>query len=499
MPMSRLDRPLKVFVSSTSEDLTDYRAVARLAICDMKWAPDMMEHWTTRPESTREACFDELSKCDLMILMVAFRRGWVPTKDQGGDGQSSITALEYKYAQENNKPVLVFLAKDNWPGNLWERDPSAMEWIENFRNELNQIAKFFEYEKPAGDEKESFPVFRAEIRRALSDYLLRLIQDSGELEEPEPTLQPEDFDQFEGACQALQMGGCIPFLGPGIYGEEGPLSSCSIIEALADKKCLERTLATAAEYRERRLKFRDSFLIRLEKIINEQGMQTKEPVVFELLLKSKPALIVSATEDLLLEQRLEKANHPLLIFCHVIRSLNGKHDGKIIMFRGPNDPNPKFHDADSIALSSTKDTFIIYKPLGSPLLNRLINDDLKDDAIDTVVMTETDHLILLSRLENQSTRVPNAFSRYFQRLPLIFLGYPMDVWHYRLVGQVFRNSGETSMKPMRLAVRRTFSLMEKLSWRNLEVELLPMDPDELARKILDELNELAGKKVQETP
>ena len=36
---------MKVFISSTSEDLKDYRAVARLSVLDVGWFPEMMEHW----------------------------------------------------------------------------------------------------------------------------------------------------------------------------------------------------------------------------------------------------------------------------------------------------------------------------------------------------------------------------------------------------------------------------------------------------------------------
>ena len=68
-------------------------------------------------------------------------------------------------------------------------------------------------------------------------------------------------------------------------------------------------------------------------------------------------------------------------------------------------------------------------------------------------MTEADYLIFLGRLENQSTRVPTTFSRLFQRYPIVFLGFPMDMWHYRLVGQVFQSIGVAKSGSNNVAVR----------------------------------------------
>jgi hypothetical protein len=253
---------------------------------------------------------------------------------------------------------------------------------------------------------------------------------------------------------------------------------------LGDMSCQEPCLATAAEYRERFVRSREGFLSHLEKIIGEQASHAAAPSVHDLLLRIKPPLIVSTTDDLLLEQRLDAEGKRPLILCHVMRSRDGEHDGKVLMFHGPSDDKPKLYPADKIDLSAVKDTYVIYKPLGSPLLHRQLDPEME---IDTVVITEADHLVLLSRLENQSTRVPTAFSRYFQRYPLIFLGYPMDVWHYRLVVQVFQSIGMTTGKSSGLAVRVAASRLEELSWHRLGVDLLPMDPNAFARKVMETL------------
>lgn len=468
---------LKVFVSSTSQDLKDYRAVARHAVLDAKWVPDMMEHWDAMPEPTATACFKNLDGSGLMILMVAHRQGWVPTVDEGGNGRDSITALELDFARRHNIPVLAFLASEGWPGNLWEDDPNARAWIRQFRNKLNQVAVFFEYESPAGKESDMLPNFRSKIRSALVSHRERLLREQA------PTAGGAGLEHFNSASAAIRSGRCVPFLGHGVYGE-GPLSTGSLLRALGDvsspEPCL--CLATAAEFKERFLRSRDNFLSLLEEIISKQAREAEAPAVHDLLLRIKPPFIISATQDLMLEERLEAEGKRSLILCHVVRSRDGEQDGEIFVFRGPKDEKPEHYSADNIELTAAKDAYLIYKPLGSPLLHRQLDPERE---IDTVVMTEADHLILVSRLENQRTGVPTAFSRYFQRYPIIFLGYPMDVWPYRLVGQVFQSIGMTSKSSASLAVRVAASRMEDLAWNKLGADLLPMDPNDFARKVCE--------------
>ncbi len=477
--MTRLDQNLKVFVSSTSEDLKEYRRMALSVIRKMGWNADMMEDWGAMPMQTIQACYEKLKDCDLMVLIVAHRRGWVPSLEQGGNGQDSITALELGYARQNKIPVLAFLAKDNWPGNLWDDDDTARAWIKKFRNDLNLPADFFGYEETTANEAESLPGFQALLSRALVAHRERLLKEQG------PEVRPAAGLDFDSASAAVSSGQCIPFLGQGIY--RNGLSMFSLIEALGNtefKEPCEPCLATVAEYRERFLHSRPGFLSRLEEIITEQGRQVAPPAVHDLLLKIKPRLIVSATEDLMLEKRLAAEGKPVLILSHVIRSADGSHDGKVIVFRGPDDDKPEYHAADDIDLSGAKDSYIIYKPMGSPFLHHHLDPDLE---IDTVVMTEADYLIFLGRLENQSTRVPTAFSLFFRRYPIVFLGFPLDVWHYRLLGQVFQSIGVARSSSNNVAVRIPASHMEELAWRRLGLDPLQMDPNEFAKRVCETL------------
>jgi hypothetical protein len=159
------------FISSTSEDLVVQRGAARDVILSLGWQPIMMEYIGPQPVLTVAACRTAVSRCDLFVLLIAFRRGWVPTAKQGGDGLSSITALELEQAELTHKPVLVFLADEkSWPIHLLEPGEGAFEWIRNFRAGLARIGAFFPYEAVTTGESEPAPIFRAKIRQALLDY-----------------------------------------------------------------------------------------------------------------------------------------------------------------------------------------------------------------------------------------------------------------------------------------------------------------------------------------
>ena len=77
----------RVFVSSTSEDLRPFRVAVREAITRQGWLPEMMEDFGAGAGPTVEECVRRVQRSDLVVLLVAFRRGWVPTRMQGGDGE----------------------------------------------------------------------------------------------------------------------------------------------------------------------------------------------------------------------------------------------------------------------------------------------------------------------------------------------------------------------------------------------------------------------------
>jgi hypothetical protein len=467
-----MPKPLRVFISSTSEDLKDYRAVARNVVLDLQWQPVMMEHFGASTQTILDECRNRIDSCELVILLVAQRRGWVPSSGEGGDGVRSVTAWELQFARDHVPavPVLAFLATDRWPGLLWEDQQPAREWVKHFRATLNLPAVFFEHEETVSAEHERLPAFRAKLKEALVAFQQQRDEaDRGRL---------SSLDYFNSAQDGIIEGTAIPFVGAGVFGG-GPLGSQMLAEALSNGT--ETSLATAAEYLERYLGSRERFLQHLRRVLDTQTLNAPDSRVHEMLLAARrPPLIVSASFDVSLERCLKAAAKPHVSISHIVRSFDRKHDGRILVLR-PGE-KPQICVADKVELR--KDEYVIYKPLGSPFLH----DELDpDDEIDTVVVTETDHLTFLGRLENQHTQIPAAFSRPFQRRPLLFLGYALDVWHYRLLTQVFQAVGARGAQAATLAVRKPASPMEELAWQRLGASLIPMESQEFAPRVLNQL------------
>ena len=159
---------LKVFISSTSEDLGPYRQAAQSVVLDLGWQPIMMEHFGTNGRRTiLEYCTERIEQADIILAILAWRRGWIPEPSSGGDGQKSYTAFEIEIASSRGKPIVVLMARDTWPGRLWESDHNARVWINNFRQGLDRLAVFFEWEEANPGSPEPLPIFRSKIRQEL--------------------------------------------------------------------------------------------------------------------------------------------------------------------------------------------------------------------------------------------------------------------------------------------------------------------------------------------
>lgn len=476
--MTNPARSIRVFVSSTSEDLKDYRAVARNVILDMQWQPEMMEHFGAMTQPTVRACCDVVERCDLLVLVVAWRQGWVPSQEQGGNGRDSVTALELAHARAKRIPVLILLANRSWPGDLWEDDQAKRAWVKSFRDNLGQPAAFFDYESSTTREGERLIGFRATLKQALLDFKAQLPVWN------EPESPPLEF--FRSARQGLFEGTSIPVLGSGIHGDGG-LGSSGLVRALLEPvnapvpspsggESEERlALATAAEWRERFDGSRFTFLTSFQDILREQTAAATEPPLIRLLCGlDRLRLVVSTTYDLMLERALENAGRKFTLITHVLHSYEGANDCKLLVFR----PGGAPEFASGEMLCFTPEDLVVYKPLGSPLLHDRLDPDLE---IDTAVVTEADHALFLQRLASPATGVPNALRTRFRRSPLLFLGYSMDAWQYRMMMLMFQSVGRQARNASTFAVRIPEAQIEEIAWNHLKASLIRMDPGQFAR------------------
>jgi hypothetical protein len=105
-----------VFISSTSEDLKEYRRSAERAASRAGFLQVMMEDFPASGHPPLAVCRAKVSEADVLVAIVAHRYGWVPP-DQPANQFQSITWLECEEAARQGKEVLAFLADPacEWP------------------------------------------------------------------------------------------------------------------------------------------------------------------------------------------------------------------------------------------------------------------------------------------------------------------------------------------------------------------------------------------------
>jgi predicted ATPase len=105
------DQRLRVFLSSTLEELAPERAAARQAIAQLRLVPVMFEAGA-RPYPPRDVYTTYLSQSDIFIGIYWQRYGWVPPGE-------TISGLEEEYRLSGGKPSLLYVktpAPDREPG-----------------------------------------------------------------------------------------------------------------------------------------------------------------------------------------------------------------------------------------------------------------------------------------------------------------------------------------------------------------------------------------------
>ena len=97
----------RVFISSTFEDMQEYRNVVADALTSIEHLPIRMEHFVAEAQPSLDVCLANVRRCDLLVLLIGMRYGSVD-KNTG----KSFTELEYEEAKRNNIPILVFIINE---------------------------------------------------------------------------------------------------------------------------------------------------------------------------------------------------------------------------------------------------------------------------------------------------------------------------------------------------------------------------------------------------
>ena len=132
----------KIYISSTYEDLKDYRESVYKTLRQMKHDVVAMEDYLASDERPLDKCLNDVSGCEIYIGIFALRYGYIPP-----DESMSITELEYRKAKQDKKKIFIFILdkEADWPQKFFEFDPDKMLKLLNLKKELkeNHTCKFF--------------------------------------------------------------------------------------------------------------------------------------------------------------------------------------------------------------------------------------------------------------------------------------------------------------------------------------------------------------------
>ena len=101
---------MRVFLSSTAQDLVDHRKVADDTILRLSQQAVVMERFGPIPGEPVAECERKAVESDVVVCIVAHRYGFVPEK-----GRGSITRREVEAAKAAGRDVLVWMVADDYP------------------------------------------------------------------------------------------------------------------------------------------------------------------------------------------------------------------------------------------------------------------------------------------------------------------------------------------------------------------------------------------------
>lgn len=134
----------RIFISSTTKDLAQYRRLAEDVILRVGMLPVGMERFPAEPMPPLDVIKAKLRDCDACVSIIGFRYGDAPP-----DSTVSYTHLEYLEARRLHIPTITLLMSKNHPTTFEHVDRgSSGERNEKFRNQLmsEQTVGLFESE-----------------------------------------------------------------------------------------------------------------------------------------------------------------------------------------------------------------------------------------------------------------------------------------------------------------------------------------------------------------
>jgi hypothetical protein len=104
-----------IYLSSTYEDLKEYRRVVFDALRKSGYQVIAMEDYVATDQRPVNKCLKDVAEADIYVGIFAFRYGYVPPTGHNNPKGLSVTELEFRQAETLEKPCLCFVVNDSTP------------------------------------------------------------------------------------------------------------------------------------------------------------------------------------------------------------------------------------------------------------------------------------------------------------------------------------------------------------------------------------------------
>jgi hypothetical protein len=187
---AREGKRMKIYLSSTYEDLKDHRRTVFDALRQSGYEVIAMEDYVSRDDRPLNACLKDVAESDIYVGIFGLRYGYVPPPEHGNPDGLSITELEFRQADnQETTDCLTFLLNDDdvLPHKKYidalSGDNERGERIKGLREQLRRekTARFFSYAKPY----ELASLVQRTVAKYVNDHLAN--RPSGEAASPRPS------------------------------------------------------------------------------------------------------------------------------------------------------------------------------------------------------------------------------------------------------------------------------------------------------------------------
>jgi hypothetical protein len=177
----------RIYISSTWEDLADFRAEVCASLRRLRHDVVSMEDYTARSGRPLDECLADVAACDVYVGLFAWRQGFVPAGQSKG-----IAQLELEEAERTGKTVLVFLLAEDqpWPPKLVDEDKRAIvalrerlqrdyivEWFRTPHDLANHVATAVTHATARAEQQPAAPALTPERRRFLCECLRKYLSE----------------------------------------------------------------------------------------------------------------------------------------------------------------------------------------------------------------------------------------------------------------------------------------------------------------------------------